>query len=156
MIPLPSGFDVLRWPIVGRFLRWQHARTSLQLVMLGVALVVIADGLLAPAVAPLRLATILVWVDYRGLLVLALLAAGNVFCMGCPLVLVRDLGRRLHAPRRTWPRRLRGKWLALLLFGAILFIYERWGLWAAPRATACLVLAYFVTALAIDVTFSGA
>ena len=26
-----AGVDVLRWPVVGRFLRWRHARTSLQL-----------------------------------------------------------------------------------------------------------------------------
>jgi ferredoxin len=152
----PSAADVLRWPVIGRFLGWRHARTAQQLVLLLVAAIVVADGLWSPAVAPTSVATILVWVHYRGFLVLALLAAGNVFCMGCPLVFVRDLGRVLHAPRLRWPRRLRTKWVGLALFVAVLFTYEQAGLWALPRATAYLVLAYFLAALTIDVTFSGA
>ena len=54
-------------------------------------------GLFGPDIAPGNLATVLTWVHYRGLLVVALLAAGNFFCAGCPFVLVRDWGRRLHA-----------------------------------------------------------
>ncbi len=87
---------------------------------------------------------------------MALLAAGNFFCAGCPFVLVRDWGRRLHAPARLWPKRLRGKWLALVLFAGVLFAYELFDLWALPRATAYLVLAYFGAALAIDSVFKGA
>ena len=135
-----AGVDVLRWPVVGRFLRWRHARTSLQLGLLAAAVVVVLHGFLGPDIAPGNLATVLTWVHYRGLLVVALLAAGNFFCAGCPFVLVRDWGRRLHAPARLWPKRLRGKWLALVLFAGVLFAYELFDLWALPRATAYLVL----------------
>lgn len=38
----------------------------------------------------------------------------------------------------------------------MLFCYELFDLWALPRATAYLVLAYFVVALAIDLVFTGA
>ena len=48
--------------------------------------------------APKNLSTVLTWIHYRGLLIGALLAAGNVFCGACPMILVRDLGRRLHRP----------------------------------------------------------
>ena len=113
-----AGVDVLRWPVVGRLLRWRHARTSLQLGLLAAAAVVVLHGLFGPDIAPGNLATVLTWVHYRGLLVVALLAAGNFFCAGCPFVLVRDWGRRLHAPARLWPKRLRGKWMALVLFVA--------------------------------------
>ncbi len=151
-----AGVDVLRWPLVGRLLRWRHARTSLQLVLLALAAVVVLHGLAGPDLAPGNLATVLTWVHYRGLLVVGLLAAGNLFCAGCPFVRVRDWGRRLHAPTRLWPKRLRGKWIAIVLFVAVLFSYELFELWALPRSTAYLVLAYFGAALAIDTIFKGA
>lgn len=147
--------DVLRWPLVGRFLRWRHARTTLQVVALAAAAVIVLHGLFGPQVAPRNLATVVTWVHYRGLLVIALLAAGNFFCTGCPFILVRDGARRLHAPTRRWPRLLRRKWIALALFAGVLFTYELYDLWALPRATAWLVLGYFGAALAIDVVFTG-
>jgi ferredoxin len=99
---------------------------------------------------------VLTWVHYRGLLVIALLAAGNLFCTGCPFVLVRDAGRRQHQPVRSWPAKLRSKWIGLALFAAVLFAYELFDLWALPRATAWLILGYFGAALAIDLVFTGA
>ena len=56
--------DVLRWPLVGPFLRWRHARTALQLVLLCVASVLVLHGLLGTQVAPANLATVLSWVQY--------------------------------------------------------------------------------------------
>ena len=152
----PTPSDVFRWPILGRFLRWRHARTSLQLFLLAVALGIVLHGLLGPQVAPANLATVLSWVHYRGWLIVALLAAGNFFCTGCPFVLVRDGARRVHSPSRHWPRWLRVKWIAIALFVAVLFVYELFDLWSLPRATAWLVLGYFAAALAIDVVFTGA
>src|SRR5687768_15814584 len=100
---LLQGFaDVLRWPVIGAFLRWRHARTSLQLVSLLVAAILVADGLFGSQFAPSNLATVVTWVHYRGLLVIALLAAGNLFCTGCPFVLVRDAGRRIRRPVLRW------------------------------------------------------
>lgn len=148
--------DLLRWPAVGVFLRWRHARTSLQLGLLLLSAVVVLHGLFGPTFAPANLSTVLTWVHYRGLLVVALLAAGNLFCTGCPFVRVRDWGRLLHMPRLAWPARLRGKWTGILLFAAVLYAYELFDLWALPAATAYLVLAYFGAALAIDLVFTGA
>ena len=150
------GSDVLRWPVVGSLLRWRHARTSFQLILLMAAAAIVLHGLLGPQVGPANLATVLTWVHYRGLLVIALLAAGNLFCTGCPFVLVRDAGRRLRAPARRWPHWLRTKWMAIALFVAVLFTYELFDLWALPAGTAYLVLAYFGAALAIDLVFTGA
>ncbi len=148
--------DLLQWPAVGLFLRWRHARASMQIVMLGLAAAIVLHGLLGPSLAPRNLATVLTWVHYRGLLVLGLLIAGNLTCAACPMVLVRDLGRRVRKPKRRWPVRLRGKWTALGLTVAFLFVYEWQDLWATPRGTAALFLAYFAVALIIDLTFSGA
>jgi hypothetical protein len=128
----------------------------MQVVLLVLATVVVLHGLFGPDIAPANLATVLTWVHYRGLLVVALLAAGNFFCTGCPFVLVRDLGRRVRPPTRRWPRFLRTKWIAVVLFVAVLFAYELFDLWALPAATAYLVLAYFGAAFAIDLVFTGA
>ena len=156
MSGLPGRWDALRAPVIGPFLRWRHARTTLQSVLLAVALIVILHGFFGPQVAPANLATVLSWVHYRGLLVLALLAAGNFFCTGCPLVLLRNLARRLHEPVRRWPAALRGKWTAAALFAGILLVYELFDLWSRPQATAWIVVAYFGAALAVDLVFAGA
>jgi ferredoxin len=148
--------DVLRWPLFGAFLRWRHARRTFQLLLLLAAAVVVLHGLFGPQTPTGNLAPVLTWVHYRGLLIVALLAAGNLFCAGCPFVLVRDAGRRFLPPSLRWPRRLRTKWIALSLFVAVLFAYELFDLWALPRATAYLVIAYFVAALLVDLLFSGA
>ena len=152
----PPAFDVLRWPVIGRFLRWRHARTALQLCVLAAAAAVIVHGLFGPQIAPRNLATVVTWVHYRGLLVVALLAAGNFFCTACPFVLVRDAARRGRAPGWRWPRWLRTKWIGLALFAGVLFAYELFDLWALPRATAWLVLGYFAAAVAVDLVFTGA
>ena len=151
-----SGPDILRWPVAGALLRWRHARTALQLTALLLATAIVLHGLFGPQIAPRNLATVLTWVHYRGLLVVALLAAGNFFCTGCPFILLRDAARQQHRPARGWPARLRNKWLGIALFASVLFVYELFDLWALPRATAWLVLAYFAAALAIDLVFTGA
>jgi polyferredoxin len=148
--------DLLRTPVVGPFLRWRHARTAVQLVFLAIAVVVVLHGLFGPDLASTNLATVLTWVHYRGLLVIALLAAGNIFCAGCPFIRTRDWGRRLRMPTRLWPVWLRGKWIALVLFAAVLFSYELFDLWALPAATAWLVLGYFIAAFVVDLVFKGA
>jgi hypothetical protein len=145
--------DLLRWPLVGRLLRWRHVRCALQMPLFLLAAVLVLHGLYGPDLAPKNLATLVTWVHYRGLLVLVLLVAGNFFCLACPFLLPRELARRLFRPVWNWPRRLRNKWLAVGLFVLILFAYELLGLWGAPRWTAWLILGYFVGALVTDAFF---
>lgn len=138
------------------FLRWKHARLCFQLPLFAVAVLLIVHGLAGPQLAPKNLSTLLVWVHYRGALVLALLVAGNLFCLGCPLVLARDVVRRYVRPRFDWPRALRNKWLAVALLVAVLFGYEAFDWWGDPRATALLVVGYFAAAIAVDALFRRA
>jgi ferredoxin len=148
--------NILRAPVVGSFLRWRHARTALQLVLLVVATAVVLHGLFGPQLAPRNLATVLTSIHWRGFLILAIVAVGNLFCTACPMVLTRDVGRRFFHPALRWPRFLRGKWLGVLLLAAVLFSYELFDLWAEPRATAWLVLGYFGLAMVVDTLFAGA
>ena len=150
------GLDLLRVPLLGSFLSWRYARPTLQVALGALALVVVLHGLFGPQLAPKNLATLLVWVHWRGLLVLALLLVGNVFCTGCPLLLPRELARRFAAPARRLPRPLRNKWLGLGLLVTVLFVYEWLDLWADPRATALAVVGYFGLALVVDAAFAGA
>jgi polyferredoxin len=148
--------DVLRLPLVGPFLRRPRSRPLLQSGLLVVAGAVVVHGLFGPDIAPRNLSTVLTSIHWRGLLVVAVVVIGNLFCTACPMILVRDAGRRLVAPRLTWPRRLRRKWLAIALLAAVLFAYELFDLWEAPAATAWLVLGYFGAALIVDLLFKGA
>jgi cytochrome c oxidase assembly factor CtaG len=149
-------FDLLRVPVVCRFLRWRHARLCLQLPVLLLAGLVIYDGLCGPQVGAMNLAGVLPWIHWRGLIILGLLAAGNVFCMGCPFLVPRTLARHFLPTGWSWPRRLRSKWLAVFLIVAFLWAYEALALWDRPRWTACLALGYFVAAFVVDGLFRGA
>ncbi|MBL8797237.1 MAG: FesM [Planctomycetia bacterium] len=154
--PVRQSFDLLRVPVLGRVLRWRHARLTVQLPMLLLAGIIVYDGLTGPQTAPLNLAGVAPWIHWRGLVVLGLLFVGNVSCFACPFVLPRAVGRRHWSPRWNWPRRLRSKWLAVLLLLAFFWAYEVCALWSSPWWTAWLVLGYFVTAFAVDVCFRGA
>ena len=149
-------FDLLRVPVVGRVLGSRRGRRLLQFLVLLVAAVMIIDGFAGPRLAPKNLATLLGWVHYRGLLVLVLLVAGNFFCMTCPFILSRDLARTVFKPFLNWPRRLRSKWFAVVLFVGILFSYELFDLWGNPTWTGVLILSYFVGAVAVDSVFRNA
>ena len=148
--------NILRVPLVGAFLRWRYARPALQSLLLLVSIAVVLHGLFGPQLAPRNLATVLTSIHWRGFLIVAIVAAGNLFCTACPMVLARDMTRRLGHPALRWPRWLRGKWLGVALLGAVLFSYELFDLWSQPRATAWLVLGYFGVAIVIDTLFKGA
>ena len=154
-VATPRPFDLLRVPLVGPFLRARHGRRSLQLLCFALAVAVVVDGLRGPRAAPMNLAGVVPWTLWRGLVVLALLAAGNLFCLACPFTLPRELGRRLGKKRRAWPRALRNKWLAVALLASFFVAQEQLGWWDAPRATALLILAYFIAALAVDTFMDG-
>jgi len=149
-------FDLLRFPVIGRLLRRPATRLAARLLLLVVAGLMILHGWFGSQLAPKNLATLLSWVHFRGLLVLALLIAGNVFCYSCPFVLFRDLLRRVAHPALRWPRRLRNKWTAVALFAGVLYLYELLDLWSDPWSTAWLIAGYFVVAAAVDVVFRGA
>lgn len=154
--PPPALFDVLRIPGLGRFLRWRQARPAMQIVLFIVAGVLIYDGLTGPQVGAMNLAGVVPWIHWRGLVIIALLAAGNLFCMGCPFLLPRTLGRRWLSPHRVWPRRLRSKWVAVGLLITFLWAYEAFALWDSPWWTAWIALGYFAGAFVVDGFFRGA
>ncbi len=76
--------------------------------------------------------------------------------MACPFLVPRTLARRWLPARLRWPRRLRSKWLAVVLLALFLWAYEAFSLWDSPRWTAWIVIGYFVAAFAVDGLFRGA
>ncbi len=159
-----APWDLLRLRGIGRFLRWRNARLCLQLPLLLLAVAVIYDGLAGPQAAPMNLAGVLPWIHWRGVLILGLLAVGNLFCFACPFTLPRLLARRWfvrgdanpqRARWRVWPRPLRNKWLAVALVAVFLWSYEAFSLWDRPAWTAWIALGYFAAAFAIDGFFRG-
>jgi len=148
--------DVRRLPVVGPIVRWRYFRRAVQALLLVAAAGVVVHGLFGPQIAPRNLSTVSTSIHWRGLLVIGLVAIGNIFCTACPMMLVRDAGRRVVSPRFTWPRALRRKWLGLTLLVLVLFSYELFDIWDRPAATAAIVLGYFALALLIDLLFRGA
>ena len=152
----PTAFDVLKVPLVGRLLRWRHARMSFQVPLLLVAGFIIYDGFRGPPIGAMNLAGVLPWIHWRGLIVLGTLVAGNVFCMACPFMVPRTFARRWLPRGRSWPSWLRNKWLAVFLLVSFLWAYEAFALWDSPWWTAWIALAYFAAAFVIDGFFRGA
>jgi len=152
----PRPIDLFRVPFLGPILRYRHFRRVVQSVLFVLAVAVIIDGLTGPQIAPLNLAGILPWTYWRGFAVIALLTAGNLFCMACPFTFVRDFGRRLLPGRLHWPKALRSKWLAIALLFLYLWANEVFGLWSSPWWTAWVVIGYFIAAFLINGLFQGA
>ncbi len=150
----PASRDLLRTPGLGRVLRWKHSRTALQIALFAVAAVMVIDGLAGSPLAAKNTATVAAWVHYRGLIVIALLLAGNLFCAGCPFMLSRKLAKWIGRPHRRWPRALRNKWLAIGALLAMLFAYELFDLWASPWLTAWVIIGYFVAAFVLGALFT--
>lgn len=155
-LPRLVGRDLLRAPLIGPFLRWRHARSTMQTLILILAALILYDGFFGPPLAPQNLAGTLPWVHWRGLVVVALLLAGNIFCMACPFMLPRRLAKWLFPASRPWPSWLRGKWVAVALLALFFWSYEAFDLWASPWLTAWVIVAYFAGAFAIDAIFQGA
>jgi polyferredoxin len=151
-----TEFDLLRVPLVGAALRRPMTRAVARALLFTAAAVMILQGLFGTQLAPKNLATVVTWVHYRGVLVLVLLLFGNFFCMACPFMVARDLARRVLRPPLRWPRRLRNKWPAVVLFAGMLFAYELFDLWGNPWWTACLIAGYFGGAFLVDALFRHA
>ena len=149
----PVGRDVLKLPLIGRLLRHRHGRLALQLPLTLAAIALIIDGFTGPQSAARNLATVVPWVHYRGLVVVALLLAGNLFCMGCPFTLPRSLAKRLSLTGRRFPKALRNKWLAIFSLFALFFLYEYLDLWASPWLMAWVILFYFAASFALEAVF---
>jgi polyferredoxin len=93
--------DLTRAPALGRFLRWKHARTAVQVPLLLLAAIIVADGFFGPRAGPENAAGVGPWIQWRGFVVLALLLVGNLFCMACPFMLPRRLAKKLLPADRT-------------------------------------------------------
>ena len=117
---------------------------------------IILDGFIGPSNAPDNFAGVLPWVHWRGFVVLALLVCGNLFCMGCPFMLVRRPAKRWLPAGWNWPAWIPGKWLAIVLLIVFFWAYEAYDLWASPWLTAWVAVGYFAAAFVVDGFFKGA
>ncbi len=150
----PPRRNLLHAPLVGRLLGWRWGRLVVQIPLLLIAALLVYDGLTGPELASQNLATTSVWVHYRGLVILALVLVGNLFCMGCPFTLPRTLATRISGGGRRWPRVLRNKWLAIGAFVLFFFLYEWLDLWASPWLTAWLIIGYFGASFLLEALFA--
>lgn len=148
-----TALDLLSIPLIGRVLKWRYGRLVLQLPFLVIAVLLVYDGFTGPQTASRNLATVVPWVHYRGIVVLAILLVGNLFCMGCPFTLPRTLAKRLSSSGRRFPRWLRNKWVAIFSLFGLFFVYEWLDLWASPALTAWLIVAYFVASFVLEALF---
>jgi len=146
--------DALRLPLLGRLLKARYGRLIVQLPLFLAAALLIYDGFTGEQLASRNLATVGAWVHYRGFVILALLLAGNLFCMGCPFTLPRTLAKRLAGGGKRFPRLLRNKWLAIGGLFLIFWLYEVTDMWASPMLTAWVIIAYFVASFALELLFS--
>jgi polyferredoxin len=148
-----TAFDLLSIPVLGTAFKSRYGRLILQIPFLAIAVLVMYDGFTGPQSAARNLATVAPWVHYRGLVVIALLLAGNLFCMGCPFTLPRTLAKRVAISGFRFPRILRNKWLAIAGLFVMFFLYEWLDLWASPLLTAWVIVFYFVASFVLEVIF---
>ncbi len=150
----PPPKNLLNAPLLGRLLRWRWGRLFGQMLLLLAAILLLYDGFTGPPLAPENLATVIIWVHYRGILIFTLLFAGNLFCMNCPFTLPRTLARKLSLSGKRWPRQLRNKWTAIAVLILYFWLFEWLDLWASPLFTAWIILAYFIAAFVLEAVFT--
>ena len=148
-------FDLFRIPILGRCLRSKAFRRGMQVIMLLLAMAVLLDGFLGPQLSPMNLAGVLPWTHWRGFTVIALLFAGNLFCMVCPFMLVRDFGRRWLPQSGHGLARCGTNGWRHCCSPSYFWAYEAFSLWNSPWLTAWIILSYFLAASLIDGLFQG-
>lgn len=145
----PPKLSKLRAAIRSRLLR-----RSAQWSMLGLAALIVADGLFGEQdVSALNLAGVLPWTYWRGFVVIGLLVLGNLFCAVCPFTLSRSLAGRWLGRRLRWPSALGNKWPAVGLFVVYLWAYEVYALWDSPWWTAWIAVGYFAACFLIEGLF---
>jgi len=149
-----SNIDILQFPIIGKLLRHRYGRLAMQSVLTLIAIALMIDGFTGPQSAARNLATIAPWVQYRGIVVIVLLLAGNLFCMGCPFTVPRTLAKRLAIRGRRFPTILRNKWIAIASLFILFFLYEYLDLWASPLLTAWVIVFYFVASFVMEAVFT--
>ena len=144
--------DLLRTPGLGRFLRWKHNRTAVQLLLFGVAAIMIVDGLFGDQLA--------VRGDGGGVGALpgsdrvgVALGWQSLLCR-LPISVVAQVGPLVGRPTQRWPKALRNKWLAAAGLVGMLFLYEWLDLWASPWLTAWVAVGYFVAAFVLEGFFT--
>ena len=152
----PEVWDCFKLPFVGAVLKSKAFRPTMQTVLLLLAAVIVIDGRWGPQATSLNLAGVTPWIHWRGLLVIGLVVAGNLFCMACPFTLPRSLAKTLFRTNWNWPGWLRSKWLSVALLIVFFWAYEAFALWDTPWWTAWIVVGYFVASFAVDGLFRDA
>lgn len=151
-MPRPTLASLLLLPA----LRQRRVRDAIRWTAFALMILVCLDGWFGPQEAPANLAGTLPWTHARGFIVLGIILAGNLACMGCPFMAPRGLLRRFVQPTRPFPKALRSKWLAVGLVALWLAFYEAFDLWASPWATAWILVGYVAALLLVDAFFAGA
>ena len=146
-------FDLLGSSFPGRIIGWRWGRLSFQISLLILAIFIIYDGFTGPQLAAANNATLLVWVHYRGFVILSLLFIGNVFCFACPFTITRSVAKKISSHGRRFPHVLRNKWVSVAGLFILFWLYEWLDLWASPWLTAWLLIAYFFLSFALEAIF---
>jgi hypothetical protein len=140
-----SPLDLLRVPRLGTFLRWRHARTTLQVCALALAVAILLDGFFGPQLAPRNLAGVIPWVHWRGSWSSPSWWWGTSSAWPAPSC--SHAGSPSASSRRVeLARLLRSKWLAVGSSCVFFWAYEAYSLWASPWLTAWVAGAYFLGA----------
>jgi len=148
-------WDATRLPVLGALLRNANARLAFRFVVLALAAIVVIDGFLGPREAATNIAGTWPWTHWRGLAAVSMVLAGNLACMGCPLIAPRTLLRRWIKPTLRIPLWLRRKWIAVAAIFVWLIAYEACGWWDSPRLTAALIVGFILVATCVDLIFEG-
>ena len=160
----PPRWELTAWPPLRRLLRSRTLQQGVvALLLAGLTLAALA-GILGSPIGSHNFAIIFVWIVWWGLLKLVFIPlGGRAWCAVCPLPAPGEwLQRRAVVSRgplralglgRTWPRRLRGGWLAT---GTLLAIgVASAPILTRPALTGWLLAGMAVLAVALALAFRG-
>jgi polyferredoxin len=148
----PPGMDLLKLPVVGKFLRSRYYSALLIApTMLVFALIVLA-GLLGDQSTD-NPAVLLTWILWWPAVVFTFFLVGRIWCFACPFGYLGDVAQKIFSLQWKVPRILRNMWWRMALFLGITWATTLWALDRQPRGTVWLALGETIGAMVLGVIF---
>jgi len=149
----PYALNLLEIPWFGHLARSRWYLPLFQIPTLLVFVAILYFGFRGPLDSSRNPATVLTWLIWWPGLVLLILLLGRIWCLMCPFGSLGDALQRRWSMNLKFPRPLHNLWGQILIFQALTWAFLYWQIDANPRATAWLLAALALAAMAAAALF---
>ncbi len=133
--PHAQGSDLLKWPVIGKLVRWKHFPALLVAPTALIFTFVVLAGLFGEQNTS-NPAILLTWILWWPAIIFTFILLGRIWCMACPFGWVGDLAQKIFSFQLKAPKILKNMWWRVGLFLALTWATTLWALDRWPFGTA--------------------